>query len=130
MSAVQAAAVLSLFRTIAPEFASTADDDVTALANVEIPRVSSTAFGTATTEAIACRVAHRLALQARDASATGGGAVGPVTALKTGDLGVNYGTSGFMARDAESAFYGTTNHGLRYLYLRDSRGTLPFAVLT
>ncbi len=121
------AAILDVFRAIAGEFDSKSDATVTVLINIEVPRLSVVAFGTAYNEAVASRVAHRLTLQARDAAAAGsGGALGGLSSLRTGDISVGYGGSGLTISpgDSEAAYYSSSSHGLRYLQLRDSRGTI------
>jgi len=125
------AAILSVFRVVAGEFATTADATVEAWISIEVARLSASAFGTALNEAVARRVAHELTLQTRNAAAAGSGAaVGGVTSARTGDLSLNYGGSGLtVGSDAEAAYYQQTNHGLRYLYLRDSRPTIGPMIL-
>ena len=121
------AAILAVFRVVAPEFSSTLDADVTALISIEVPRLSVAGFGSALSEAVACRVAHRLTLQARDSAAAGSGAAaGAVTSVRTGDLSVNYASSGLSIApgDTEAAYYSQTTHGLRFLALRNSRPTI------
>lgn len=131
MATVDSAAVLATVRIIAEEFASVSDSDVNALTSIEAPKVSSTAFGTDTVEAVALRVAHRLELAAQ-AAAGAAGARGPgaVSSVKTGDLAISR-ALGWTASNTTDAYWSQTRHGLAYLALRDSQpevgfGAFPF----
>lgn len=133
MATVDTDAVLALFRIIASEFSATTDDTVSGWISVCLSRVSTDAFGTRTGEAIARLVAHELTMAARSADAASGGAAGAgaVTALRAGDLSVNYGgVNAALALTHEEAAYQQTSHGLAYLQIRDSRAaTGPLLVL-
>lgn len=133
MSAVTAAAVLAVFRVRAPEFAASSDDDVSAVISLCLLAVSSDAFGARTSEAVARLAAHELTLQARAANAASGGVAGagPVTALKAGDVSVNFaGLAQTLSQSHEDAYYGQTSHGLAYLQIRDSRAYTGPLILT
>lgn len=127
MPTVDTEAILAVFRVVAPEFASTSDATVNALSAIEGTKVSSTAFGANTSEAVARRVAHLLELQAKaaaeSASARGPGAV---TSVGTGDLSISR-SLGVQAATAGEAWWMQTVHGLAYLALRDEQGEVGFA---
>lgn len=129
MATVDTTAVLAVFRVVAPEFSATADATVNALTAIEAPKVSSDAFGTDTTEAVALRVAHRLELQAQ-AAAAAAGARGPgmVTSVRTGDLAISR-SLGMVPSDADEAWWAQTSHGLAYLALRGNQPDVGFGVL-
>lgn len=125
--AVDTAAILAVFRVVAPEFASTSDATVNALSAIEGTKVSSTAFGSDTSEAVARRVAHLLELQARAAAETASArGPGAVTSVSTGDLSLSR-TLGFQAATGGDAFWAQTVHGLAYLALRGEQGEVGFA---
>lgn len=133
MSAVTTAAVLAVFRVFAPEFAATSDDDVNAVISLCLDRVSSTAFGSRTSEALARVTAHELTLQARAANAASGGVSGSgaVTSLKAGDVAVTFqGVNQALSLNHEDAYYSQTSHGQAYLQIRDSRAYTGPLILT
>lgn len=130
MATIDSGAVLALVRVLAPEFASTSDDDVNALTSILGQGVSSSAFGSRTSEAVCRLVAHELTLQARDAAQTAGArGAGPVTSVRAGDLSVTYGAPANTAHTHEEAELRSTRHGLAYLRLRDSRAAVSPALI-
>lgn len=125
--AVDTAAILAMFRVVAPEFTATADATVNALSSIEGTKVSSTAFGSDTSEAVAERVAHRLELQARAATETASArGPGAVNSVRTGDLSISR-SIGWAAESAGDAYWAQTAHGLAYLALRDEQGEVGYA---
>jgi hypothetical protein len=124
--AVDTAAILAVFRVVAPEFSATSDATVNALSAIEGTKVSATAFGANTSEAVAHRVAHLLEIQARLAAETAS-ARGPgvTTSVSTGDLSISRSLS-ITAATAGDAWWMQTAHGLAYLALRDEQGEIGY----
>lgn len=128
MATVDTTAVLAVFRVVAPEFSATSDSAVNALSAIEGTKVSSTAFGVDTAEAVAHRVAHLLELQARNAAETASArGPGAVNSVRTGDLSITRALA-TQARNAGDAFWMQTGHGLAYLQLRDEQPEVGFGV--
>lgn len=126
--AVDTAAILAVFRVVAPEFSATSDATVNALSAIEGTKVSATAFGANTSEAVAQRVAHILEIQARaaaEASVPSARGPGMVTSAHTGDLSVSR-SVGYTAATAGDAWWMQTAHGLAYLALRDEQGEIGY----
>lgn len=129
MASPSASSVLAVFRVVASEFSATSDDDVVAWINLETPRVNSAAYGTDTSEAIALRVAHKLKLEAEEATVGAGGhSVGPGSSIRTGDLAI---TRSSVLRSSDTnadLFWKSTRYGLQYLALQDEQPQLGFGV--
>jgi len=86
--------------------------------------VSADKIGATYPELIAYHCAHSMTMALSDAADYTAGrpsAPGPVTSLRSGDLGITYGTpsgrGGISAQDEE---YLTTRYGRKYLSLRDA----------
>lgn len=130
MATVDTDAVLAVFRVMAPEFASTADATVSALAGIVGIGVSSDTFGARTSEAIARLCAHELTLQARAAAASAGAAgAGPIASIGAGDLSISFGAASSLSMGAEDDALRQTSHGLAYLAIRQSRSAMgPYLI--
>jgi len=118
--------VLTTFRVIASEFASTADTVVDDLTDVVSVGLDGETFGSRMTLATARLVAHELTLIARASS--GGAGAGPITSVRTGDLSVSYAAPGGV-HGIDDAYYTQTHHGLAYLQIRGSRSGIGFGLL-
>ena len=120
--AVDVEAILAVFRVYAPEFASTSDATVNAMSAVEGLLISPTAFGASASLAVAYRVAHKLTLQAQDASvAASARGPGTVSSITTGRLSVSRSATRTATDRNTDAYWAQTGHGLAYLELRDSQ---------
>ena len=125
------AAVLPVFRVIAPEFVSTSDDDVEDVVGIVASSITPSVFGARATEAVARLAAHELTMQSRDTStALGSAGVGGVSSIGTGDLSVSYASPSFAASSHEDDYYRQSRHGLAFLQIRDSRYQTGMCVLT
>lgn len=107
---------LEIFRAVAPEFASVSDSDVNTLLTLAAARLNPTVWGDLYTQATAYLAAHVRALAERT-----GGAAGPVTSRRAGEVSESYGFSG------GSSYYAATSYGQQFDELRKSLpGGAPF----
>jgi hypothetical protein len=118
--------VLSVLQRIAPTCA--ADSLVADWIAASVGQHRADGWGNAYFDAMAYHVAHCWTMSKREqqsiAQGTYGAAAGAVTALRAGDLGVNFASrsasrgQGISPQDEE---YLSTSYGVRYLSLRDTR---------
>lgn len=122
---------LSVFRVLAPEFATTSDSDVNTMIAQVATRIDTTSFTGVVDAAQARLAAHEFTLIARAAASSGGASgAGPVTSLRAGDLSVSFGTTAAALVSSGDDYYRSTHHGLAYLQLRDTRAAVGFGVIT
>ena len=132
------AVVLGRIRSLAPEFASLSDSDLSARADGAGPYLSPAVYsntrttgetvgGTPVTiydEAVAlwsCHSLTRLPVAAYDSSGAGSGSPLPVTSDTTGGLSQSYTLPQGVMLSAADLDYMTTRYGLRLLALRSTR---------
>ena len=99
---------------IAPEFLGDAQLD--SFIELSVSMMSSSAWGDLYGQAVAYLTAHLMTMAAQGAS-SGGGASGPVSSLKAGDVAESYGTVNVQVDSADawlmSSQYGSAFIGIR-----------------
>lgn len=112
---------LEYFRLVAPGFSTTGDSTVNKWLTIAAEFVPT---GCLTTEgynmALALYAAHMLQLATASAS---GGAVGPITSEKEGDLSRSYG-----ATKGDDTVLGSTTYGIQYMDM--TKGCYGGAIMT
>jgi hypothetical protein len=130
-----AAAVLPVFRIVAPEFGPKgptrkSDDEVIPVIGLVLGWPTATAFGSRASEAIAELAAHVLTMQARvERSLPGYTGTGPVSSVGVRGAAFSHTPASSPANSHEDDALRQTTHGLAYLRIRDSRACLGPGVL-
>ena len=106
--------LLTLLRTIAPEFEELEDTTLQTWLDLTQPLVSKSAFGAAYEQAVAYLAAHRMKMAGLGES----GAFG-VTSYTEGSTSVSFGSGTSSAAAADSSLT-QTPYGLEYLRLRQA----------
>lgn len=120
--ATDTAAILAVFRVLAPEFSATSDATVNALTGVLADTLTASVFGGQISSAVARLAAHELTLQARDAASSAGArGVGAVASVGSGDLSISFAGPSSPSFSSEDDELRQTRHGLAFLRIRDSR---------
>lgn len=103
------------FKAVFPEFSAETNVRISLLGGIASESVSDSAWGSLAEAGMLYLTAHLLA-RGNAMAASGGGASGPVTQSKVGDLSRTYGQ--IMGLTGEEGLYSTTGYGIEYLRLR------------
>lgn len=113
--------LLTLLRTIAPEFEELEDTVLQTWLDLTQPLVSKSAFGAAYEQAVAYLAAHRMKMAGLGESGAFGSAIdrAGVTSYTEGSTSVSFGSNASSAVAADSSLT-QTPYGLEYLRLRQA----------
>ena len=113
--------LLTLLRTIAPEFEKLEDTVLQTWLDLTQPLVSKSAFGAAYEQAVAYLAAHRMKMAGLGESGAFGSAIdrAGVTSYTEGSTSVSFGSGASSAAAADSSLT-QTPYGLEYLRLRQA----------
>lgn len=110
---------LALFRKLIPSLAAESDARVDCFLELASTTLCAAAFGGQFPRAAVYWSAHYLVLEPEDGSGDGA-STGAVTARKTGDESINFGTM-TVDPSAPDSFFQTTRFGMSFLQIRDTR---------